>query len=133
MKMDQRETATVLAALRTFQRRPDAQLPHFDEIAPLSVDEIDCLCERINTGEDDEPDEAKTVFVLIQEGGSSAELYVHVRDTLQAAEAHRRECARASYRTSEPVEFPARLFETPGFLDAIQALVVGGLRCEYAA
>lgn len=45
-------------------------------------------------------------YALIQEGGSSAELYLHVWDTLEDAEQDRLECAEASYRTTEPVEVP---------------------------
>jgi len=56
-----RELATVLASLRYFQNgigsfdllddftRPD-QFPHFDEVTPLTIDEIDQLCERLNMG-----------------------------------------------------------------------------------
>ncbi|MFB6274325.1 MAG: hypothetical protein ABEL51_15685 [Salinibacter sp.] len=55
--MNKRETATVLAALRLFQdvrdMDPDLIEPyrnfHFTEDAPLADDEINELCERINT------------------------------------------------------------------------------------
>ena len=52
----ERELATVLAALRAWQfDLPDDNTPiamdHFgDGIAPLTNDEIDTLCERINFG-----------------------------------------------------------------------------------
>jgi len=59
IKLNKRETATVLAALRYFQRQPRnvvrgslIQL-HFDDVEPLSDEQIDSLCERINT--DHEP------------------------------------------------------------------------------
>jgi hypothetical protein len=48
------ETATVLAALRLFQLQrggfdhPEWS-PHFVDVGPLSNDEIDVLCERLNT------------------------------------------------------------------------------------
>lgn len=55
MTLNKRETATVLAALRYFQRQPRnvvrgslIQL-HFDDVKPLSDEQIDSLCERINT------------------------------------------------------------------------------------
>jgi hypothetical protein len=56
LSLDKRETATVLAALRKFQRdagnvRQLAHMmatEHFKDIKPLSLDEIDALCERIN-------------------------------------------------------------------------------------
>jgi len=53
-----RETATVLAALRRWQnelRRQDAELIvhdcHFDDITPLTSDEIDGLCDWLNAAE----------------------------------------------------------------------------------
>ncbi len=50
-----REVATILAALRYFQQDLAANeegpfSEHFIEHTPLSVDEIDHLCERINCG-----------------------------------------------------------------------------------
>jgi hypothetical protein len=45
-------------------------------------------------------------YALIQEGGSSQELYLHVHDTLEEAEADRLECADASYQTTDPIEMP---------------------------
>lgn len=45
-------------------------------------------------------------YALIQEGGSSDELYLHVHDTLEDAEADRLDCADGAYRTTEPVELP---------------------------
>lgn len=47
-----RELATVLAALRHFQQQPaiPADLSgHFADHTPLSVSQIDALCERLNT------------------------------------------------------------------------------------
>lgn len=51
----------------------------------------------------------KPAFVVIQEGGTSEELYVHAHDTEDAAQADRIECAAGSYRTTEPVQIPAEL------------------------
>jgi hypothetical protein len=52
--MNKRETATVLAALRTFQKEHEGYrnaMPHFEEVKPLNDEEIDTLCEQINLGE----------------------------------------------------------------------------------
>ncbi|WP_373548002.1 hypothetical protein [Chamaesiphon sp.] len=50
--MSDREVATILAALRYFQANRDdildAEMPHFEEIEPLTSTEIDDLCEEIN-------------------------------------------------------------------------------------
>ncbi len=56
MSFTERELATVLAALRAWQfDLPDDNTPiamdHFgDGITPLTTDEIDTLCERLNFG-----------------------------------------------------------------------------------
>lgn len=54
--MTSHELATVLAALRHWQKQTAAQpglppaYPHFDTHQPLTAAEIDRLCERLNTG-----------------------------------------------------------------------------------
>lgn len=54
VELTDREVATVMAALRNWQidglneDLGDAFCGHFEEHAPLSDDEIDELCERIN-------------------------------------------------------------------------------------
>lgn len=52
---------------------------------------------------------AKPTFVVIQEGGTSEELYVHAHYTKDAAQADRIECAAGSYRTTKPVKIPPEL------------------------
>lgn len=55
MKLTDKELATVLAALRYWQDDLEennghpAILEYFEEVDPLSVDEIDELCEKLNT------------------------------------------------------------------------------------
>jgi hypothetical protein len=57
-KLTDRELATVLAALRLFQRqrggfnRPEWG-EHFVEVRPLTDRQIDALCERLNCGGSD--------------------------------------------------------------------------------
>lgn len=48
MKLNARELATVLAALRLFQEHRPEQMIHFTEVTPLNGLEIDALCERVN-------------------------------------------------------------------------------------
>lgn len=69
-----------------------------------------------------EPTDKKPSYVLIQEGGSSLELYVHAHPTELEAEQDRFSCRDdGSYRTSPVIEVPpelAALGETfYGFLD----------------
>lgn len=46
-------------------------------------------------------------WAVIQEGGSSIELYLSVWDTQEEAEGFRQDCsASGAYRTGEPVELP---------------------------
>jgi hypothetical protein len=131
VKLNDRELATVLAALRLFQSRP-CNMPHFEDVTPLDTGEIDSLCERINCNGDGQATTAKMAFLVVQEGGSSTEMYVTGHATLKKAQAHRRSCARASYRTSPPVEVPESLVKTQDFLDSVLRLMQAGLRCEYA-
>jgi hypothetical protein len=57
IRLTDRELATVLAALRYWQREldecgpPPIAEPFDDAITPLTADEIDDLCERLNTTE----------------------------------------------------------------------------------
>lgn len=51
MKLTDRELATVLAALRLFQNHPANRMIHFTDVKPLTNDDIDDLCERLNTTE----------------------------------------------------------------------------------
>jgi hypothetical protein len=55
----ERETATILAALRYWQREGSMSAGHerdietdFDRLKPLSAEEVDALCERINCSDD---------------------------------------------------------------------------------
>lgn len=50
-----------------------------------------------------------SAFVVIQEGGASAERYIHSSDSAEAAEEFRASCETASYRTSAPIEVPGAL------------------------
>ena len=53
MKLSDRELVTILAALRTWQGNVPVEdivdPDYFESTAPLSQDEIDTLCERLNT------------------------------------------------------------------------------------
>lgn len=50
MELNNKEAATVLAALRCFQGQQEAymHMDHFVAVAPLSDDGINSLCERLN-------------------------------------------------------------------------------------
>jgi hypothetical protein len=85
---------------------------------PKNLDELVTACRAATL------EEPKPAFVLIQEGGSSAELYVHAWDTRCEAEQDRIDCTRdGSYRTSDIVEVPGALANNPGFYDTVAALV----------
>lgn len=51
-KFSYREIATILAALRYFQANIDdialLEMTHFEDVEPLTSEEIDTLCEEIN-------------------------------------------------------------------------------------
>lgn len=53
--------------------------------------------------------ESGTAFVVVQQGGSSLEVYIHASSTRQEAEAFREECENGAYETSEIIEVPGAL------------------------
>lgn len=54
----------------------------------------------------------RTVYIVIQEGGSSTEAYPTSFNTMKAAERARRSHSRATYRSSGPIE--ATVYEHEG-------------------
>ena len=60
IELNEREAAQLLAALRNWQTDSlnedlaDAFTGHFEDHAPLTEDEIDALCERLNFAADDQ-------------------------------------------------------------------------------
>jgi hypothetical protein len=69
--VDERELATILAALR-YHQAENLQIccdiadkatkdiaTNYDSLEPLNCDEVDRLCERINAGSKDSPDRTK--------------------------------------------------------------------------
>jgi hypothetical protein len=65
----------------------------------------------------------KKVWLVVQQGGSSAEMYVYVFDSKRNAKAYRRECDRdAGYQTSEPIETTEAICAVLGAVEeAVQA------------
>lgn len=62
-------------------------------------------------------------YVVIQQGGSSSELYLHAFDTLAEVRRYRKSCDKAAYETSEPVEVPIHLLDDKQFIDTAGAVV----------
>jgi hypothetical protein len=55
------------------------------------------------------PKQPKNLYLVIQQGGSSTEMYVHPHNSLKEAKADKKSCAKASYNTSEPIVIPESL------------------------
>jgi hypothetical protein len=68
--------------------------------------------------------QSKPAFYIVQEGGSSEELYVHGFDSSKDAEAHRVSCSKSSYRTTEVVEVPGAVANCDGNFDQALADVL---------
>jgi len=67
------------------------------------------------------PDASTPVYVLVQEGGSSHELYVHAWDSREDAEQDRINCTRdGAYRTSPVIEVPRDLADHPEFYAVLE-------------
>ncbi|WP_157639928.1 hypothetical protein [Burkholderia ubonensis] len=72
----------------------------------------------------DAPSNDEPVFVLIQEGGSSFELYIHAHTTREEAEDDRQSCEdNGAYRTSDIIEVPSSLADQPGFYELAEQMV----------
>ncbi|MBO9471534.1 hypothetical protein J7355_15700 [Endozoicomonas sp. G2_2] len=108
LALDNDELATVIAALRTYQEAgygdPYNRPERIHEIAAddsvmSSLDDagIDALiADKLNISH-----EPKTLYAVMQEGGSSGEGYLHLHETEEDAEADRESCEEdGSYRTS---------------------------------
>lgn len=71
-------------------------------------------------------------YCVIQEGGTSEELYLTVFDDNQSAIDYQKDCEQdGSYRTSQILEIPAAIADTAGFWDIANALVSLHLTIEY--
>jgi hypothetical protein len=63
-------------------------------------------------------------YVLIQEGGTSRELYLHAWGSSEDAEQDRIDCSNnGAYRTTRVVEVPASLASHRAFYDVAESLV----------
>jgi hypothetical protein len=119
--------------------KPDIVKPTFaqqsaklDQVAPVSsVDSMDLDHAREVIAKADE-DATKSAFLVIQEGGSSMEMYAHGHDTLEDAEADRFSCRDGgSYRTSEVIEVPETLASHPDFWDIAEQIAKAALDVDY--
>jgi hypothetical protein len=53
----------------------------------------------------------KLVYYVVQEGGTSQELYLHSFNQKREAERYQRSCANGAYRSSEVGRLPARVID----------------------
>ena len=70
------------------------------------------------------PAEESMSFLLIQEGGTSDELYIHSHGTLEDAQEDRESCEdNGSYRTTDILEIPSSLVNHPEFGEYADSLL----------
>lgn len=75
---------------------------------------------------------ARPAFVVIQEGGSSGEIYVHSHESHADAEDDRIDCAKGAYRTSRIIEIPPALAELgEAFYEVLEQVLEASLKMEY--
>lgn len=94
------------------------------ELLELSLGEAD-FKKTINTLEaqlNQIPPEGH-VSILVQEGGSSGELYLHAWDTNEEAEQDRIDCSNGAYRTSPILCVPVSLADHPAFVETVYSLL----------
>lgn len=71
-------------------------------------------------------------FLVLQEGGSSAEMYAHGFDTIESADSYRESCVKdGSYRTSQPIPIPQALLDHPDFCEVAQDIAKGAVNVDY--
>lgn len=71
-------------------------------------------------------------FLVIQEGGTSDELYAHGFDTRAAARRYRRNCETdGAYRTSEVLEVPRTLMDHPDFMEVAEAIAGASISVDF--
>lgn len=51
----------------------------------------------------------KNIYLVLQQGGSSTEMYVHACETLKEARENIKGCEEGAYHTSAPIPVPAAL------------------------
>jgi hypothetical protein len=60
----------------------------------------------------------KQTYMVVQQGGSSSELYLHASGSRRDAENFRKDCEKAAYQTSEVFTAPDSVTQHPGFWEA---------------
>lgn len=90
---------------------PDKRFRVLDALVPpaLKPDLQPDLPETLPKADDAAEAEPGCAFVVVQQGGSSSEVYIHAASTHADAEAFREECERGAYETSDVIEVPAVL------------------------
>ncbi|MDF8362048.1 MULTISPECIES: hypothetical protein [Achromobacter] len=101
---------------------PEDALSELDENGPASV------VEMVFSG-DDEP----VGFLVIQEGGSSDELYSKTFTTESDALDFRQSAAQASYPTSDPIAVPLALLDHPRFSEIAERIAAAAGDVDYPA
>lgn len=70
----------------------------------------------------------KQAWLVVQQGGSSHEMYLHGFVNKREAETYRRSAARSSYMTSEPIPVPLDLEAHPEFHRTFEAAIDAAMR-----
>ena len=65
-----------------------------------------------------------TIYLIVQQGGASTEMYLHTFDTYEQARNYRRSCDRAAYATSKPIKIPKALEEHLAIVEGIVGAAV---------
>jgi hypothetical protein len=77
------------------------------------------------------PELGGTVFAVLQEGGTSSEIYLLSSRTEAEAQQVRIACANDSYRTSPPVSIPADLAAHPAFSAVVAQMLAASREFAY--
>lgn len=75
-------------------------------------------------------DKPTDAWIVVQEGGSSSEIYAHSFDCEEGANLFRMGCSEGGYRTGKPVKVPAFLVDDPNFGIALEEILKTTLNLE---
>lgn len=97
---------------RGFRDAVESVLTHLRATEAVTPPALEALQATVLDAYSNHCQDALSAFLIIQEGGSSDELYVHVSPTEPEAEAFRQSCGEeGAYRTSSTHEVPKAVAE----------------------
>lgn len=148
--VDETEQLSVLLMKEVYQREPEEGIlfHRSENVRAKHVWTLACKIQEMLTQTDPEdalseldedmpaaavaPQDDTQGYLVVQEGGSSREMYVHGFDTIASADAYRESSVKeGAYRTSPPIQLPKSLLEHPEFFEVAESIAKGAVDVDY--